>query len=57
MAIEALNDTIAAIVGAAVGALAREAWSARPLDLGLSGRTTADDAGKIFDILQKARST
>jgi ADP-ribosylglycohydrolase len=50
------NDTVAAIVGAAVGALhgARalpERWRA-----GLLGRTTADDDRRIFDLLAAAQA-
>lgn len=50
------NDTIAAIVGAAVGALhGRCALPARWLD-GLSGRTSFDDDGKMFELLDRAQS-
>jgi ADP-ribosyl-[dinitrogen reductase] hydrolase len=50
------NDTIAAIVGAAVGALhgrphVPERWIAS-----LAGRTTDRDDGRIFALLQEARS-
>ena len=45
------NDTIAAIVGAAVGALFGEAaLPVRWVD-GLLGRTASDDGGKVFDLL------
>ena len=49
------NDTVAAIVGAAVGALhgrdkLPERWVSR-----LSGRTRADDDGRLFDLLAEAR--
>lgn len=48
------NDTIAAIVGAALGALhGRKNIPARWLE-SLPGRTTADDDGKIFDFLEQA---
>ena len=50
------NDTIAAIVGAAVGALhgrdaIPERWVAN-----LSGRTTDRDDGRIFELIREARS-
>jgi ADP-ribosylglycohydrolase len=50
------NDTIAAIVGAAVGALhgckaIPKRWLSR-----LSGRTTDRDDGKVFELLNKARA-
>jgi ADP-ribosylglycohydrolase len=49
------NDTIAAIVGAAVGALhGREALPDRWLE-GHTGRTKADDDGRIFELLELAR--
>ena len=49
------NDTIAAIVGAAVGALhGREAlpdrWIAK-----LTGRTTDSDDGRVFELIEQAR--
>ena len=48
------NDTIAAIVGAAVGALhGKKAFPARWI-VGLTGRTKADDDGAIFEILDQA---
>lgn len=51
------NDTIAAIVGAAVGALhgkskLPERWVSK-----LSGRTSEDDDGKVFRLLEEARNT
>jgi len=47
------NDTIAAIVGAAVGALhGAGALPARWRD-GLLGRTTADDDGRVFELLDR----
>jgi ADP-ribosyl-[dinitrogen reductase] hydrolase len=50
------NDTIAAIVGAAVGALhGRGALPQRWID-GLLGRTTADDDGRVFELLEQARA-
>ena len=50
------NDTIAAIVGAAVGALhGRKAIPQRWID-GLTGRTTDDDDGRVFELLDEARS-
>jgi ADP-ribosyl-[dinitrogen reductase] hydrolase len=49
------NDTIAAIVGAAVGALhGKEAIPKRWVQ-NLSGRTTDCDDGKVFDLVQKAK--
>ncbi len=50
------NDTVAAIVGAAVGALHGitafpERWRA-----GLLGRTEADDDGRVYALLEAARS-
>jgi ADP-ribosylglycohydrolase len=49
------NDTIAAIVGAAVGALhGKRALPNRWLE-GLLGRTTADDDGRIFALIDEAR--
>jgi len=48
------NDTVAAIVGAAVGALhGASAWPARWID-GLSGRTGASDDGRMFALLLQA---
>ena len=54
--IRAVNDTIGAIVGAAVGAIhgARalpERWKA-----GLLGRTRDDDDGRLFALLDQART-
>lgn len=49
------NDTIAAIVGAAVGALhGRAALPRRWID-NLSGRTTDRDDGRVFELLEDAR--
>lgn len=49
------NDTIAAIVGAVLGALhGRRAIPSRWVER-LSGRTTDRDDGKVFDILENAR--
>jgi ADP-ribosyl-[dinitrogen reductase] hydrolase len=51
------NDTIAAIVGAAAGALhGRKGLPARWID-GLSGRTTADDDWHMFEIIESAKQT
>jgi len=48
------NDTVAAIVGAAVGALhGKEALPAR-WQHGLLGRTTADDDGRVFRLIEEA---
>ena len=50
------NDTIAAVVGALSGALhGRKAIPARWLD-GLPGRTGCYDDGRIYELLQQARS-
>jgi ADP-ribosyl-[dinitrogen reductase] hydrolase len=47
------NDTVAAIVGAAVGALhGRSAIPDRWIE-GLLGRTTADDDGRVFDLIDE----
>ena len=49
------NDTIAAIVGAAVGALhGRSALPERWIE-GLSGRTSVDDDGRVFELIDQAR--
>ncbi len=49
------NDTVAAIVGATVGALhGKKKIPARWLDK-LSGTTGADDDGKVFDLLEHAK--
>jgi len=49
------NDTIAAIVGACVGALhGRSALPARWID-NLLGRTTGDDDGRVFELLEAAK--
>jgi ADP-ribosylglycohydrolase len=49
------NDTIAAIVGAAVGALhGREALPKRWIE-NLSGRTTDSDDGQVFRLLESAK--
>ena len=51
------NDTVGAIVGAAVGALhgasaLPERWRA-----GLLGRTRDDDDGQVFRLIERARAT
>jgi ADP-ribosylglycohydrolase len=49
------NDTIAAIIGAAVGALhGKEAIPKRWIE-NLSGRTTDSDDGRIFELVEEAR--
>ncbi len=49
------NDTVGAIVGAAVGALhGKDALPKRWRD-GLLGRTGADDDGRVFELLDQAR--
>jgi ADP-ribosyl-[dinitrogen reductase] hydrolase len=51
------NDTIAAIVGAAVGALhGKSAIPERWLKK-LLGRTSYTDDGRVFELLKKARET
>ena len=51
----AIHDTVAAIVGAAVGALhGREGLPIRWID-GLLGRTREDDDGRIFALIEAAR--
>ncbi len=49
------NDTIAAIVGAAVGALHGRGGLPRRWIDGLSGRTRESDDGRVFEILKEAR--
>lgn len=49
------NDTVAAIVGAAVGALHGEAAIPRHWRKALLGRTTANDDGRVFELLRQAR--
>ena len=48
------NDTIAAIVGAAVGALHGEDALPRRWRDGLLGRTAAADDGRVFELLARA---
>jgi ADP-ribosylglycohydrolase len=49
------NDTIAAIIGAAVGALhGRKAIPKRWLEK-LSGRTTDSDDGRVFELIEEAK--
>ena len=49
------NDTIAAIVGAAVGALHGKAGLPQRWLENLTGRTAADDDGRMFELLTQAR--
>jgi ADP-ribosyl-[dinitrogen reductase] hydrolase len=49
------NDTVAAIVGAAVGALHGRAGLPRRWVERLSGRTTATDNARMFELLAAAR--
>ena len=50
------NDTISAIVGAAVGALhGKSAIPSRWIE-NLSGRTSYDDDGKVFKIISQVKS-
>lgn len=48
------NDTVAAIVGAAVGALHGEDALPQRWRNGLLGRTTAGDDGRVFELLDRA---
>jgi ADP-ribosyl-[dinitrogen reductase] hydrolase len=50
------NDTIAAIVGAAVGALHGASGLPERWVKGLPGRTRADDDGEVQRILERARA-
>jgi ADP-ribosylglycohydrolase len=50
------NDTIAAIVGALAGALHGKAGIPKRWLAGLAGRTGKDDDGRIFQLLDQARS-
>ncbi len=49
------NDTIAAVVGAAVGALHGRQGLPRRWIAGLTGRTAEADDGRVFDLLAEAR--
>ncbi len=51
------NDTVAAIVGAAVGALHGEAALPARWKAGLLGCTRESDDGRVFDLLREARAT
>ena len=51
------NDTIAAIVGAAVGALHGKESIPVQWITGLAGRTAEDDNGKVFDLISKSKET
>ena len=48
------NDTVAAIVGAAVGALHGEKGLPQGWIKGLLGRTGNEDDGRVFDLLDQA---
>lgn len=50
------NDTVAAIVGAAVGALHGAAAFPERWRSGLLGRTREDDDGRVFELIERARS-
>ena len=50
------NDTIAAIVGAVVGALHGKEGIPDRWVAGLSGRTSRADDGRVFELLVPARS-
>jgi ADP-ribosylglycohydrolase len=49
------NDTVAAIVGAAVGALHGADALPRRWREGLLGRTRFDDDGHVFELIEEAR--
>lgn len=49
------NDTVAAIVGAAVGALHGSSGLPRRWIAGLLGRTGEDDDGEVFEIIRRAK--
>jgi ADP-ribosylglycohydrolase len=49
------NDTIAAIVGAAMGALHGKKGIPQRLISHLSGRTAEDDDGSVFQLIDKAK--
>tara|TARA_B100000686_G_scaffold268494_1_gene284050 strand:+ start:779 stop:1885 length:1107 start_codon:yes stop_codon:yes gene_type:complete len=51
------NDTIAAIVGAAVGALHGKSALPNRWVNNLTGRTKASDDGKIFELIEKAKTS
>lgn len=51
------NDTIAAIVGAAVGALHGKAAIPQRWIRNLSGRTTDRDDGRIYELISQAKMT
>ena len=50
------NDTIAAIVGAAVGMLHGAKALPRRWREGLTGRTSTDDDGRMFELIGMARA-
>lgn len=50
------NDTVAAIVGAAAGALHGRRKLPRRWITGLSGRTSEDDDGRVFELIDAART-
>lgn len=50
------NDTIGAIVGAAVGALHGKSAIPERWIKSLSGRTSFSDDDKVFDLLKQAKS-
>ena len=51
------NDTVGAIVGAALGALYGQEAFAPQWVTDLSGRTSMDDDGRVFEIIKAARKT
>ena len=50
------NDTIAAIVGAAVGALHGRSHVPDRWIANLSGRTTGEDDGRVFELIAQAKA-
>ncbi|MBX9857075.1 MAG: ADP-ribosylglycohydrolase family protein, partial [Gemmatimonadaceae bacterium] len=48
------NDTIAAIVGAAMGAAHGTAWIPADWREGLLGRINGDDDGRVFELTEAA---
>ncbi|MBL0171904.1 MAG: ADP-ribosylglycohydrolase family protein [Gemmatimonadaceae bacterium] len=48
------NDTIASIVGGALGAAHGTAWIPQRWVDGLLGRTQADDDGRVFELIEGA---
>ncbi|MCU0579697.1 MAG: ADP-ribosylglycohydrolase family protein [Desulfobacterota bacterium] len=55
--VRAVNDTIAAIVGAAVGAVHGKGALPDSWVENLSGRTTGNDDDRVFELIQMAKAT